>query len=162
MISIRKALVSDLLQISEIYNDAVANTVATFDTSPKTCDEQDKWFRSHDSRHPIFVAESNDQVVGWIALSEWCDRKAYSDTAELSIYVKTGHRGRGIGQALTATILQAGRNQGLHTIIARIETSNETIIHVLRKSGFKQIGVMQEVGRKFDRILDVMLMQIIL
>jgi len=161
MVTIRKATIIDLSAITQIYNDAIVNTVATFDAQPKTMKEQKKWFDSHDAKHPIIVAKIGGDVIGWASLSDWSDRCAYSDTAELSIYIKKEHQGKGAGKKLISASLRQGKSVGLHTIVARIESSNKVIIHVLKNFGFIRIGVMREVGRKFGRLLDVVIMQII-
>jgi L-amino acid N-acyltransferase YncA len=157
--TIRPAKIDDLPAITEIYNQAILNTVATFDTEPKTPEEQRVWFNEHGKQYPVMVAEIDGVLVGWSALSAWSDRYAYSDTAEISVYVEERFRGKGIGRTLSQAIIQAGREAGLHTLIARIADENEASIHIAESLGFERIGVMKEVGRKFGRLLDVLLMQ---
>jgi L-amino acid N-acyltransferase YncA len=159
MLTIRPANLDDLTAITEIYNEAVLTTDATFDNEPKTLTEQRAWFATHDLRHPILVAELSGVSVGWASLSEWSGRCAYADTAEISLYVKQEFRSRGIGKRLLETIIQEGERAGLHTIIARITEGNEISIHLHEGVGFEHIGVMKEVGRKFGKLLDVHLMQ---
>jgi len=159
MLTIRKAAMKDLGAITEIYNEAVLKTVATFDTEPKTVEEQKPWFESHDSRHPILVAEQDDAIVGWASLSKWSDRCAYSDTAEISVYVKEERRRKGTGKKLLQEILDQGQKVGLHTVVARIAESNEISVRLHEAFGFEHIGTMKEVGRKFGKLLDVHLMQ---
>ncbi len=159
MLTVRPAKLHDLNAITEIYNDAILTTDATFDTEPKTDAEQRIWFAKHGPRNPILVAESDGVVVGWASLSEWSDRCAYSDTAEISFYVKQEFRGRGIGKRLLETIIQEGERAGLHAIIARITEGNEVSIHLHEGAGFEHVGVMKEIGRKFGKLLDVHLMQ---
>jgi L-amino acid N-acyltransferase YncA len=159
MVRIRLARFSDLSAITEIYNQAILKTTATFDTAPKTEEEQLEWFKSHDSRHPIFVADLDGIVIGWTSLSKWSDRCAYADTAEVSTYVKEGFQGKGIGRRLKEVIDAEARRLGLHTVIARITEGNEASIHLNEAFGFQHIGVMKEVGYKFGRWLDVYMMQ---
>jgi L-amino acid N-acyltransferase YncA len=159
MLTIRKAAMKDLGAITEIYNEAVLKTVATFDTEPKTVEEQKPWFESHDSRHPILVAEQDDAIVGWASLSKWSDRCAYSDTGEISVYVKEERRRKGTGKKLIQEILDQGQKVGLHTVVARIAESNEISVRLHEAFGFEHIGTMKEVGRKFGKLLDVHLMQ---
>jgi L-amino acid N-acyltransferase YncA len=161
MLTIRNATLQDLGTITEIYNDAILKTVASFDTEPKTDAEQKRWFSHHGPRYPIVVAEQDGLVVGWASLSQWSDRRAYADTAEASLYVREGHQGMGIGRRLSEAIIKEGRKAGLHTLIARITEGNETSIHLAGSVGFKHIGIMRECGRKFGRLLDVHLMQYI-
>jgi len=161
MLTIRKATLPDLSAITEIYNAAILKTVATFDTEPKTDAEQKSWFNGHGAKYPILVAEQDNLIVGWASLSMWSDRCAYADTAETSLYVREEYQGRGIGRKLNEAIIQEGGKAGLHTLIARIAADNEASTHLAELAGFKHIGIMKEVGRKFGRRLDVHLMQFI-
>ena len=159
MFIIRPAKTDDLTAITDIYNEAILTTDATFDTETKTVESQKEWFESHDSRNPILVAESDGHIIGWASLSKWSDRYAYSNTAEISVYVKDGYRGQGTGRQLIKQIIQAGEEVGLHTIISRITAGNEESIHLHVEFGFEHIGIMKEVGYKSGRLLDVVLMQ---
>jgi L-amino acid N-acyltransferase len=159
MLTLRKATIEDLGGITEIYNEAICNTTATFDTQPKTLKEQKTWFQNHQPNYPVLIAEQDKLVVGWASLSKWSDRCAYSDTSEASIYIKKEYRGKGIGKQLLEALLQEGKNISLHTVIARIAGDNQASMHLFRSEGFKNIGVMREVGRKFGKLLDVYLMQ---
>jgi len=159
MTTIREAISQDIAAVTEIYNEAILKTVATFDTQPKTVEGQKPWFEGHDSKHPIIVAEQDSKVVGWASLSRWSDRCAYSDTAEVSVYVREEHRGKGVGTELMRRILSQGRKAGLHTVVARIAESNEASIRLHEVFGFEHVGTMREVGRKFGKLLDVHLMQ---
>ncbi len=161
MLTIRPAEPADLPAITDIYNDAILRTAATFDTQPKTAAEQAAWFAAHEAKYPLLVAEEDGLVVGWASLSRWSDRCAYADTAEISVYVRDGARGRGVGKELTEAVLVAGRAGGLHTVVARIAQGNEVSLRLARGAGFEDIGVMREVGRKFGKLLDVYLLQLI-
>jgi len=159
MITVRKATLDDLNDITEIYNEAILKTVATFDMETKSLKEQKIWFKSHGPKNPILVAEQDGFVVGFASLSEWSDRCAYSDTAEVSLYVKEEHQGRGIGKKLMKAIIKEGAKAGLHAVIARITEGNEKSIFLHESVGFESIGIMKEVGYKFGKRLDVYLME---
>jgi phosphinothricin acetyltransferase len=159
MIIIRKATLDDLAAITEIYNQAILKTTATFDTEPKSLEEQKVWFESYGPKYPVIVAEEDGKVIGWVSLSKWSDRCAYSDTAEISLYIDEKERGKGIGRKLLETIVLEGEKAGLHSIIARIAEGNEMSIHLHQSVGFEHIGIMKEVGRKFGRLLDIYLIQ---
>ncbi len=161
MLEIKNATKNDLSSITEIYNDAVLNTTATFDTEPKTSSEQEIWFDKHADKYSVIVAVQDDIVVGWASLSPWSERCAYSNTADIAVYIKEGFRGKGIGKKLVEELLKKGPENGLHTAIAKISSENNVSINLFKKSGFKHIGTMKEVGYKFGKVLDVRLMQII-
>lgn len=159
VLNIRRAFLKDLDAITEIYNEAILHTVATFDTEPKTAKNQKLWFIEHDDSHPLLVAEQNGQIVGWASLTKWSDRCAYSGTAEVSLYIKKDHQGKGIGRKLLKKLIKEGEKANLHTVIARVTKDNEASVHLFESEGFELIGVMREVGRKFGRLLDVCIMQ---
>jgi len=156
---IRRANQSDLSAITEIYNQAILHTTATFDTQPKTISEQQTWFDEHDSKHPLLVAVQGGSVLGWASLSKWSDRCAYSGTAEVSLYVKEGCQGQGIGRKLLEALVEEGQKAGLHTLIARISQGNEASLKLFKTKNFETVGTMREVGRKFGKLLDVHMLQ---
>ena len=159
MLKIRIAKIDDLEEITEIYNQAILKTVATFDTEEKTMDKQKTWFKEHGKKNPIIVAEEDGNILGWAALSKYSTRIAYSDTAEISVYVKEEYRGQEIGKKLIRRIIQEGKKAGLHVVIARITEGNEKSVNLHKMVGFKHVGIMKEVGMKFGKRLDVYLMQ---
>lgn len=161
-IVIRRANLADVEAITGIYNEAILTTTATFDTEPKSVDERTQWLQSHDERHPVLVAEANGSVVGWASLTQWSERKAYDETAETSFYVQASHRGRGIGRKLKSAIIEEARRLHFHTLIARIAEGSQESIHLNESAGFVHVGTLKEVGRKFGRLLDVHIMQLML
>ncbi len=161
MLKIRTATRNDISSITEIYNEAVLNTTATFDIKPKTSSEQAKWFKRHTGKYMVIVAAQNGVVVGWASLSPWSDRSAYSNTADIAVYLKEEFRGKEIGKKLVEELLKKGPEIGLHTAIAKICSENEVSLKMFENLGFKNIGTMKEVGYKFGKVLDVHLMQII-
>lgn len=156
---IRPATIHDLPAITAVYNDAIRKTVATFDTEPKSAEEQKLWFNAHGTHYPIIVAEEDGAIVGWASLSQYSDRCAYSDTAEVSVYVAEPHRGKGIGRKLLKQLIERGRKAALHVLIARIADGNEVSIQLFESQGFPHVGVLKEVGRKFGRLINVYIMQ---
>ena len=161
MTHVRAATEKDLASILDIYNEAVLHTTATFDTEPRSLEKQQAWFFAHKKNHPVVVAEENDMVIGWASLSPWSDRCAYDTTVEVSVYIHHDHRGRGLGSRLLEEVIAAGKNLEIHTVLSRITQGNEISIRIHEKCGFKTIGVMKEVGFKFNRFLDVHMMQLI-
>ena len=160
-LSIRRAESGDIEAITDIYNDAILKTVATFDTAPKTMREQKAWFAQHGGKYPAIVAELDGDVAGWASLSRWSDRCAYSGTAELSLYVREDMRGKGVGGRLMRAIVKEGERAGLHTAIARITEGNAVSVRMHEAAGFEPVGIMKKVGRKFGRLLDVQMMQLV-
>ena len=161
-VTIRLAMEADVDGITEVYNEAIRTTTATFDMEPKSREDRMQWFESHGPRHPILVAEMDGMVVGWTCLNQWSDRPAYDATAETSFYVKEEFRGKGIGRQLKQAIIDESRKLGYHTLIARAAQGSDESIHLNESFGFKHIGTMKEVGRKFGKLLDVHIFQLML
>ena len=156
---IRRAGLDDAAAIAGIYNEAILNTTATFDTEPKPIEERREWLRTRGERHPVLVAEIDGDVVGFAALNRWSERAAYDNTAETGLYVDAGYRGQGIGRALKNALIDEARRLGFHTLIARITADSEASLHLNREAGFVEVGTLREVGCKFGRLLDVRIMQ---
>ncbi|MBI2566711.1 MAG: N-acetyltransferase [Candidatus Schekmanbacteria bacterium] len=161
MTTVRTARLSDLEAITAIYNHEVLHGSATFDTEPKHLEEQLLWFGKHDERHPLLVAtpDSNGEVLGWASLSAWSDRCAYAGTVENSIYVAPQSRGTGVGKLLLGDLLRVAAEAGTHTVLARIADGNPASVHLHERAGFRHVGRMFEVGYKFGRWIDVLVMQ---
>lgn len=168
MIQIRNSILSDLPQIVDIYNWSILHSTATFDTAIKTTLEQLPWFEKHGGNYPILVAikvepgkisRETPTIVGWASLSQWSDRCAYSETAEFSVYIAEEFQGKGFGRKLMSAIDQLVPSLEIHSLISRITEGNDVSIHLHEALGFRHIGVMKEVGVKFGRRLDVVLMQ---
>lgn len=158
-VRIRPARSRDSEAIRTIYNAAVRTSTATFDTVPRSSRDQHAWYSAHKGRYPVVIAEVEGGVVGWASLSAWSERRAYRATAELSVYVATSHRGRGLGKALVLAVLNAGSRRGVRTVLARVVEGNPTSRALHLAVGFTPVGVMHRVGKKFGRILDVELLE---
>jgi L-amino acid N-acyltransferase len=158
-ISIRRAELADAPAIAAIYNEAILTTTATFDTETKSVEDRISWLSEHDERHPVIVAESEGQVIGYASLSRWSPRRAYDDTAETSFYVKSGFRGQGIGRRLKEAILEEARRLKFHSVIARVAQGSEESLHLNLSMGFVLVGTLKEVGLKFGKRLDVHVLQ---
>ena len=160
-IEIEIATKQDLNRIVEIYNWAIENTSATFDTDSKTIQSQLGWFESHDEKHPVIVARENGRVLAWGSISPWSDRCAYSGTGEISFYVDPDFHRKGIGSNILKRLIEIGKEKNFRTLVSRIAGKSEASVHLHKKLGFANIGTMKNVGKKFGEIIDVHLMQIL-
>ena len=153
---IRTARLDDLDAVTAIYNAEVVRATSTFDTVERTGERAREWFESHDRvRYPVLVAEEAGEVVAWASLSPWSPRGGYERTVEASLFVKEGHRGLGLGAAMTDELLARAHAAGHGVVVARVERGNEVSRRLLLASGFTSVGVMHRVGEKFGRVLDV-------
>ena len=159
---IRPAAADDLGAIRAIYNHYVATSTCTFRIEPETAEERLAWFRERPTRHPVTVAESDGEVVGWAALSAWNSRCGYADAAEASVYVRHDRHRLGVGRALLADLIERGRAAGLHTIVGATCTEHAASLAMQEAFGFVRVGCLREVGVKFGRRLDVAYTQLLL
>lgn len=158
----RAATIDDAEAIRAIYNQEVLTSIVTFDLMPRTAAEQRSWITDRSGAHAVIVAVDGDEIVGFGALSPYRNRAGYSTSVEDSVYVHRDHQGRGIGRRILADLLEQAELHGFHAVFARIVDGHEASIHLHRSLGFEIVGVEREVGRKFGRFLDVVVMQTIL
>ena len=158
-VAVRPAAVDDAAAIAAIYNQAVVSSTATFDLVPVTVESRRQWLAEHDERHPVLVAERDGLVVAWGSLSSVSDRGAWDATVEISTYVDEGHLGTGLGKLLGVALIDAAGEAGHHVIMSRVCADNEASIRLAGSLGFTPAGVLHEVGRKFDRWLDVVILE---
>jgi phosphinothricin acetyltransferase len=156
---IRSAQAHDAVDIAEIYNHYVRNSTATFDTVEKSVEDRIEWLAAHDEHHPVLVAEADGRVVGWGSITAWAVRPAWRHTVELSIYVAPDSLRRGVGSVLLDGLICVARDAGHHALIAQIVEENAPSLSMAERAGFSRVGTMEEVGRKFDRWLNLVLMQ---
>jgi phosphinothricin acetyltransferase len=151
---------ADAEAIRSIYNPEVSESTVTFDLVPRSLADQLAWIEEHSGGHPAIVAVDDASiVVGFASLSPYRPRAAYATTVENSVYVRRDRRGEGIGRLLLAELVELARSHGFHAVIARIVGEHEASIALHRACGFAEIGREREVGRKFGKWLDVVLMQ---
>lgn len=158
---IRPSELSDIGDIHKIYAYEVLNGVATFDKIPPS--ENDLKVKRQniiDNGFPYLVAEINGKVVGYSYVSLYRERSAYSKTVENAIYIDPDYRGMGIATKLMNGILPICIDIGLKQVIAVIgDSDNHGSINLHKKLGFREVGILENVGYKFDRWINVVLMQ---
>ena len=150
----------DAEALRDIYNVEVLESTVTFDLVPRSLAEQVAWIDEHAGGHPAIVAVGDDDsVVGFASLSPYRPRPAYAPTVEDSVYVHRDRCGDGIGRLLLGDLVELARSHGFHSAIGRIVGGHEASIALHRACGFEEVGRERQVGRKFGRWLDVVLMQ---
>lgn len=166
-ISLRPARRTDAEAIREIYNHEVLNTTATFDLVPRSLADQERWLADRAGAFTAIVAveaagTAVEEVVGFSSLSPYKERAAYRTSVEDSVYVRRDRNGLGIGRLLLTELLEQAEQNGFHSVFARIEASGAASLALHERCGFRVVGVERETGRKFNRWLDVVLMQCLL
>ncbi|WP_181700415.1 GNAT family N-acetyltransferase [Chthonobacter albigriseus] len=161
--TIREGRESDLPAIMAIYNDAVANTTAIWNDALVDLPDRERWFQTRTGGgFPVLVAEREGAVAGYASYGPFRPFDGYRFTAELSVYVDGRFRGEGIGNGLLQALMAAARARGVHVLVAGIEASNTASLNLHKRNGFVEVGRMPEVGFKFGRWLDLVLLQSVL
>lgn len=154
--STRSATEDDLPAIADIYNHAVETSHATFDLEPP---DPDYWRARLGGQHPgdhILVAvDGRDRVVGYAYSWSYRPRPAYESTRETSIYLDDKVRGQGVGKMLYPALLETMAVSGVHTAVALVALPNPASERLHIASGFSKVGLLREVGYKFDQWIDV-------
>lgn len=158
-VQVRAGGEEDLTALTDVYNHYIRETPITFDVSPLTPDERRPWLLSHpeDGPHRLLVAQPTDggRILGYATSSPFRPKAAYATSVETSIYLAPGTGGRGIGTLLYAALFEALAGEDLHRAYAGVTLPNEASIRIHKRFGFEQIGVYEEVGRKFGAYHDV-------
>jgi L-amino acid N-acyltransferase len=158
-VAVRLARTEDAEAIRTIYNVEVTESTVTLDLVPRTIAEQEAWLAEHAGVHPAVVAEADGEVVAFGSLGPYRSRPAYATTVEDSVYVRSDRRGAGYGRAVLGELVRLGTVHGFHSMMARVVGGHEASIGLHAACGFELVGIEREVGRKFGRWLDVVLMQ---
>jgi phosphinothricin acetyltransferase len=161
MTTIRKSLATDLDAITAIYRNHVLHGTGTFEVDPPSL--QDMATRRDDvlaKGLPYLVLEENAQVVGFAYCNWFKPRPAYRFSAEDSIYLAEESRGKGFGRLLLTELMAQAERAGVRKLIAVIgDSSNHGSISVHRSCGFNHVGTLSSCGWKFERWLDVVMME---
>ena len=160
--TIRAVKESDAQPLTELLNYYVQNTTATFHTGAFTIESRREWVKGRTARHPAFVLEDDGVILGVCGLNEFRSRKGYAFTVESMVYLRNGYQGRGLGRKLMEYLVAEARRQGHHAIIAVICAEQPECVRLHEKLGFEQVAHLRQVGRKFDRWLDSIYMQLLL
>ncbi len=130
-------------QVKEIYEEGLATGIATFQTEAPKWEE---WDAGHIA-NCRFIAILDNKVVGWTALSPFSSRAAYSGVAEVSIYVRSEYKGKGIGKVLLNTLIKESEKSGFWTLQASIFQENKGSIHLHKQAGFREVGVRERISK---------------
>jgi len=153
---VRDAEEADLEAIRTIYNAAVAETTAIWNEVLVDLDDRRRWWNARRAAgFPVLVAEIDGRVAGYGSFGDFRAFDGYRHTVEHSVYVAESLRRRGAARALMVALEARARALGKHAMVAGIEAGNAASIALHRELGFTPAGVLPQVGRKFDRWLDL-------
>ena len=154
---LRAATQDDLKAIMGLYNWAVNQTFATIDSEPLDAEEARAWWEMHGKRSKLLVSVDDTGVIGWARLLPWKQRGF--DVVECLVYVDPVHHGQGIGTALLNELTREARGLGYRTIVASIAKDNRAGLALYSRQGFEIVGTIRNAAHKFDRWMDITLVQ---
>lgn len=141
----RAATAADAPAIVEIYNEGIADRIATFETSSRSVDQILGWF---DGRHPVIVVINQaGQIVGYAATFSYADRCCYAGIAEFSVYVRRANRGQGVGAVAMVALIEAAARAGFWKLLSRVFVENKASLALLKSVGFREVGVHERHGK---------------
>ncbi|MGV8905258.1 MAG: GNAT family N-acetyltransferase [Acetobacterium sp.] len=145
----------DYQKVLDILNEAIEKRIFTAQLSKATMSDRKSWFVQHSSiQHPMFVAEQNGEVIGWITLTEFrAGREGFRFTSEISYYIDSRFQGKGLGTQMMGFAIEAARELGFKSLIAVIFESNCISIKMAKKHGFELWGRLPEVVDIDNRII---------
>jgi L-amino acid N-acyltransferase YncA len=159
---IRNVNINDAKDIADIYNKYIADTTITFETERLRVAEMEKRIKSIAAVGPYFIYMEEGKLCGYCYAHPWKERAAYANTFETTIYLAPGYENKGIGTQLMRRLIADCHSRDIHALIACITEGNAASNHLHEKLGFRQVSHFRQVGRKFDRWLDVVDYELIL
>ncbi len=140
----RLAIPNDAAAIAAIYNEGIEDRVATFETRHRSADDILTWFSGH---HPIVVVEEAGEIVAFAGTSTYRSRPCYAGIAEFSVYVARRHRGNGHGRRAMEALCREAERAGFWKIVSRVFVENSSSRELLKKLGFREVGVYRRHGK---------------
>lgn len=152
----------DHAAIMEIYNDAIINTTDVYDYEPLSEAVAKSWFDDKAlNKRPVLVAVVDGKTVGFATYGTFRVKKANQFSVEHSLYLRQEYRGRGIGKKLLLQLMDYASKDQVHAMFGCIDSENKISIELHKKLGFNQVGYLRECGYKFDRWLDLVIVEYI-
>jgi L-amino acid N-acyltransferase YncA len=146
-LSTRLAVPADAAAIATIYNEGIADRIATFETEPRTAEDIAARLEAGGDRHPTVVVERNGAVIAWATAGPYRSRPAYAGVAEHSVYVARAARGSGAGRAALDALSRAYAERGFWKLVSRIFPENTASLRLHERCGFRVVGIYQRHGK---------------
>lgn len=155
-ITTRPAQLKDAAAMARIYNDGIADRVATFETEPRTVADVEAWFTPD---RVLVVAEAERGVVAFASTSPYRSRPCYAGVAEFSVYVAREARGHGAGTRVMKALLEQAEAAGYWKLVSRVFPENTASRGLLRNLGFREVGIYEKHARLDGRWRDVVIVE---
>ena len=146
-LSTRLAAPADAAAIAAIYNEGIADRIATFETEPRTAEDIVARLAAGGDHHPTVVVERSGAVIAWATAGPYRSRPAYAGVAEHSVYVARSARGTGAGRAALDALSRAYAERGFWKLVSRIFPENTASLRLHERCGFRVVGTYQRHGK---------------
>ena len=160
---IRDAVADDAGAISVLYNATVSTTTVAWTEEHESVATRQEWLQKQQAaNNPVLVAERDGRVIGFAAYGEFRNATkwpGYRFTVEHTIHIDAAHQGAGLGGVLLEELVRRAKAAGLHVMIGAIDGENDGSIRFHERHGFTAVARLHEVGFKFGRWLDLVIMQ---
>jgi L-amino acid N-acyltransferase YncA len=157
---IRDAVQADFDEITAIYNEVLTNSTAIYNDQPARVSDRIDWWRVRiEQRYPVLGATDGERICGFGSYGDFRSWPGYRYTVEGTVHIASGLRGKGVGSLLLKELIVQARQAGKHSMIAGVDSENAASLRLLERFGFERVGHLREVGHKFDRFLDLVLLQ---
>jgi len=157
---IRPAKKTDAAAVAEIWNPAIRDSLATFNCVEKSLHEIERMIEQKKAAgHGFLVAEENEKQFGFAYYGQFRGGVGYARTMENTIYLAPEAKGRGVGRDLMVALEDHARDAGAHLLFAGVCSENPAGLAFHKAVGYTEVARLREVGRKFNRWLDLVLLQ---
>jgi phosphinothricin acetyltransferase len=157
--AVRLATSDDAGAIARIYNDGIADRIATFETEPRSAQQIQATLQDKGDRFPTVVVESDGEVVAWASAGAYRARPAYAGVAEHSVYVARSARGSGAGRVALEALCRTYAERGFWKIVSRIFPENTASLALHERCGFRVVGVYRRHGKLEDAWRDCVIVE---
>lgn len=159
---IRDYTMNDIIDITNIYNEAIVKQNATMDDEIKKNDYMENLVKGFNSRETILILENKSYIIGWGIIKRYSDRKGYYFCCETSVYLRQSQKRKGYGSLIKEALIERCNEYNYHHIVAKIFANNKASIEYNKQYGYSIVGIQKEIGYKKGKWQDIVIMQLLL
>jgi L-amino acid N-acyltransferase YncA len=156
---VREARGEDREAVAAIYNEGIVEGGSTFETELRAAADITEWLSS--PRHPLLIAELDDEIAGWARIAPYSTRPCYAGIGEASVYVSASARGCGLGSALATALRERAQQVAFTKLLGKCLTTNHAAAKLVARHGFREVGIHLRHGQIAGRWHDVLLVELL-
>ena len=159
---IRDVKLTDAKAILDIYAKYILETTITFEIEVPSLESFTTRIKTISEKFPYIVYEEDGKIIGYAYVTKFKERAAYNHSVECTVYIDSEHTGKGIGQKLYTELFSLTKQRGFRNVYAYITLPNPNSLKIHEKFGFHEVGVYKNVGFKFNNLIDVICLELLL